>query len=124
MSSVCRDTPRASPGRTLSAEATYRVLVWALALVFLGTHLPFITPGPGSVDATNFALGVRDFDPSAHSPHPPGYPAFIALGKMTRPLVASGPAAHESINTDARALAVWSALFGAIAVFPLFVIFR
>ena len=100
------------------------MFVWALALVFLATHLPFITPGPGSVDATNFALGVRDFDPSAHRPHPPGYPAFIALGKMTRPLVAFGPADHGSINTEARALAVWGALFGAVAVFPLFVIFR
>lgn len=76
------------------------------------------------MDATNFALGVRDFDPSAHRPHPPGYPAFIALGKMTRPLVASAPADHESVNTEARALAFWSSLFGAVAVFPLFVIFR
>src|SRR5688572_1476964 len=124
MSSGCRVTRRAWPGQTLSIEAKCAVLVWALAFFFLATHLPFITPGPGSVDATNFALGVRDFDPSAHRPHPPGYPAFIALGKMTRPLVASEPGDPGSINTDARALAVWSALFGAVAVFPLFVIFR
>ena len=124
MSAPWRDIRRAWRGRTLSVEAKCTVFLWVLAVAFLATHLPFITPGPGSVDATNFALGVRDFDPSAHRPHPPGYPAFIALGKMTRPLVASGPTDGENVNTDARALAVWGALFGAVAVFPLFVIFR
>src|SRR5687768_6976499 len=124
MSAPCDDLRRAWPGQTLPVAAKCTVFLCTLAIVFLATHLPFITPGPGSVDATNFALGVRDFDPAAHRPHPPGYPAFIALGKMTRPLVASGPADHESVNTEARALAVWSALFGAAAVFPLFVIFR
>ena len=124
MSALWRDMRQARPGRTLTIEAKRTVFVWALAIFFLATHLPFITPGPGSVDATNFALGVRDFDPSAHRPHPPGYPAFIALGKLTRPLVASGPTDHESVKTEARALAVWGVLFGAFAVFPLFVIFR
>ena len=115
---------RAWPSRSLSDAATGRVCLWALAIVFLATHLPFITPGPGSVDATNFALGVRDFDPSDHRPHPPGYPAFIMLGKVVRPLVASAQADDGSVRTEARALAVWSALFGAATVFPLFVIFR
>ena len=124
MSALGRDLRRAWPGRSLSVEAQRRVFLWALAIVFLATHLPFITPGPGSVDATNFALGVRDFDPSAHRPHPPGYPAFIALGKVTRSLTASGPADDESVRTEARVLAAWAVLFGAFAVFPLFVIFR
>src|SRR5687768_539292 len=115
MSALWRDLRQAWPGRTLSVEAKSTVFLWALAIVILATHLPFITPGPGSVDATNFALGVRDFDPSAHRPHPPGYPVFIALGKITRSLVASGPADHESVKTEARALAVWGALFGAFA---------
>jgi hypothetical protein len=124
MSALWRRIRRAWPCRTLSVGAKPTIFLWALAIVFLATHLPFITPGPGSVDATNFALGVRDFDPSAHRPHPPGYPAFIALGKITRSLVPSGPTDHESVKTEARALAVWSALFGAFAVFPLFAIFR
>src|SRR5918992_2755087 len=98
----------------LSVAAKCTVFLCTLAIVFLATHLPFITPGPGSVDATNFALGVRDFDPSAHRPHPPGYPAFIALGKMTRPLIATGPSDDQSISIEARALAVWGVLFGAV----------
>jgi hypothetical protein len=62
----------------------------------------------------NFALGVRDFDPSKHQPHPPGYPVFIALGKLS----------HAIWPSDAGSLSVWSALFGALSVFPLFALFR
>jgi hypothetical protein len=62
----------------------------------------------------NFALGVRDFDPSKHQPHPPGYPVFIALGKLS----------HALWPSDAGSLSVWSAVFGALSVFPLIVLFR
>ncbi len=62
----------------------------------------------------NFALGVRDFDPSKHQPHPPGYPVFIALGKLS----------HTIWPSEAGALSWWSALFGALSVFPLVVIFH
>ena len=34
------------------------------------------------LDSVNFALGVRHFDVAQHQPHPPGYPLFIALGKV------------------------------------------
>lgn len=100
------------------------VFLTAIALAFLATHLPFVAPGPGTVDAMNFALGVREFDPSDHQPHPPGYPVFIALGKITRTIVALGPADADSVRNEARALAIWSVIFGAMAAFPLFIIFR
>lgn len=80
----------------------------ALAAVFLAAHLPFLASTLEDVDSINFALGVRDFDPGQHRPHPPGYPVYIALAKAAR-LVLSEP----------HALAVWAALFGALAVFPL-----
>ena len=57
----------------------------------------------------NFALGVRDFDPSKHQPHPPGYPVFIALGKLS----------HAVWPSDSGSLSLWGALFGALSVFPL-----
>ena len=31
------------------------------------------------LDSINFALGLHRFDIAAHQPHPPGYPAFIAI---------------------------------------------
>lgn len=92
----------------------HRVWALALALVFLAGHLPFLAPGLEDIDSLNFALGLRDFDPARHQPHPPGYPVFIALGKLARMLGLS----------ESHALAVWGPLFGAIAIFALVQLFR
>ena len=90
-------------------------LLWAtgLAILFLVAHLVFLPSTLEDIDSLNFALGVHDFDPSMHQPHPPGYPIFIALAKIARAVVPS----------DARALALLGALFGALAVFPLMKIY-
>ena len=84
----------------------------ALALVFLAGHLPFLASTLEDVDSVNFALGLRDFDPGRHRPHPPGYPIYMALGKAAN-LVLSEP----------RALSFWGALFGALSAFALLRIF-
>jgi hypothetical protein len=83
-----------------------------LALVFLLGHLPFLASTLEDVDSVNFALGLRDFDPGRHRPHPPGYPIYMALGKAAN-LVLSEP----------RALAFWGALFGALSAFALLRLF-
>jgi hypothetical protein len=90
-------------------------LLWAsaLAIVFLVAHLAFLPTTLEDIDSLNFALGVHDFDPPTHQPHPPGYPIFIALAKLARAVVPS----------DARALALLGAIFGALAVFPLMKIY-
>ncbi len=82
--------------------------------MFLVAHLAFLPPSLEDLDSMNFALGVRDFDPSKHQPHPPGYPVFIALGKLS----------HAVWPSEAGALAWWSALSGALAVFPLLALYR
>jgi hypothetical protein len=91
-------------------------ILWAsaLAAIFLLAHLPFLPPTLEDLDSMNFALGVRDFNPSKHQPHPPGYPVFIALGKLS----------HAVRPQDAGSLSFWSAVFGALAVFPLLALFR
>jgi len=90
---------------------------WWLALgaaaLFFAAHVPFLASALEDVDSINFALGVRDFDPAAHRPHPPGYPLFIALAKLAR-LVLDEP----------RALAIWAALFGALTAWPLLRLFQ
>ncbi len=90
--------------------------LWAsgLAIVFLIAHLIFLPSTLEDIDSLNFALGIHDFDPSRHQPHPPGYPIFIALAKTARVVMPS----------DAAALAVLGAVFGALAVFPLGWIYR
>lgn len=54
-------------------------------LVFLaGFALYFLSRSPGldEIDSVNFAMGVRQFDIWQHQPQPPGYPLYIALGKL------------------------------------------
>jgi len=84
----------------------------ALALIFLAGHLPFLASTLEDVDSVNFALGLRDFDPGRHRPHPPGYPVYMALGK-----------AADLVLGEPRALAIWGALFGALSAFALLRIF-
>ena len=83
-----------------------------LALVFLIGHLPFLASTLEDVDSVNFALGLRDFDPARHRPHPPGYPIYMALSK-----------AANVVLSEPRALAFWGALFGALSAFALLRLF-
>src|SRR6185295_7396873 len=35
-----------------------------------------------SIDNVNLAFSLEKFDPRIHQPQPPGYPFFVALGKV------------------------------------------
>lgn len=86
----------------------------ALAIVFTIAHIAFLPSALEDIDSVNFALGVRDFDVAAHRPHPPGYPVYIALGKMA--VAMAGPFSGDASDSavEARALAILS-LIGAVA---------
>src|ERR1700751_1116200 len=91
-----------------------------LIVVFLPAH--FVLP-PGKLedlDSINFALGVRQFDVAKHQPHPPGYPVFIALSKVSTSVLRA--AGVEAVAP--RGLAIWSAIGGALALPALFAFFR
>jgi hypothetical protein len=84
----------------------------ALVLAFLAAHLALLPRTLEDLDSVNFALGVRHFDVAAHQPHPPGYPVFIALAK-----VSTGVLRAAGVDAPApRGLAIWSALGGAAAI--------
>ena len=104
----------------MTAEHAARRVLPALAALFLVTHLAALPPAPDDIDALNFMLGVRNFDVAHHQPHPPGYPVFIALGKLSTPVlrVLHVPA------PEVRGLAVWSAAGGAALVLLLFALWR
>jgi len=89
-------------------------------VLFLAAHLVFLPPTLEDIDSINFALGVADFDVAKHQPHPPGYPVFIGLSKASTSLLRS---AHIA-NPEARGLAIWSAIAGAVLVFPLCALFQ
>ncbi|MBI2835356.1 MAG: DUF2723 domain-containing protein [Acidobacteria bacterium] len=98
----------------------------AATLLFVGAHLPFVTPVTGDLDSVNFVLGVREFDVARHQPHPPGYPVLVALGKAGAAIAVriNGGAGGVTSDMAARVLAVCGVLFGALGVVPLFVFFR
>ena len=90
------------------------------AAVFLLAHLSLLPRSPDDIDAINFAMGVRDFDVARHQPHPPGYPVFVALAKVSS-------AAFRAAGVDApevRGLAVWSAIGGSVLLVAVFLFCR
>lgn len=101
-------------------RVSLRLRLALLAGVFVTLHLLLLPPAPGDIDEVNFAFGVRDFDVARHQPHPPGYPVFVALAKLST-------AAFESFGiagAETRGIAVWGALAGALLVPALFALFR
>jgi hypothetical protein len=93
-----------------------RKAIAALSLVFLAAHLPFLPPALEDIDSINFALGVAQFDVARHQPHPPGYPIYIALGKVSTSILRQGGVS----SPEPRGLAVWSAISGAALVWLLY----
>lgn len=94
----------------------------ALALIFALGHVAFFPASLEDIDSVNFALGVRDFDVATHRPHPPGYPVYILLGKISKAIVNAGSGAAESVR-EAKALAIVSLLGGLLAIACLYVVF-
>jgi len=104
----------------VSADRIARRILPAIAGLFLLAHLATLPSAPDDIDSLNFMLGVRDFDVARHQPHPPGYPVFIALGKLSTPVLrAAGVPAPE-----VRGLAAWSALAGAALVLLILALWR
>lgn len=116
MLAVCRaaDSPTGRSEEPSLGISPKRLWAFTLAIVLLTGHLLFLPSTLEDIDSVNFALGIHDFDPVKHQPHPPGYPVFIALAKVARAVV----------SDDARALGVLGALFGALAVFPLMKVYE
>lgn len=106
----------------------------ALALVFALAHVPFLATSLEDIDSVNFALGVRDFNVAEHRPHPPGYPVYIAFGKVATAIV--GPfdstdsaggvglaQGRAQSSVEARALSILSLLGGLVAIAGLYGVF-
>ena len=108
-----------------------RVAAWSSAAIVLGllvSRLALVPDGPWEQDEALFATGVLDFDVVHHRPHPPGFPGWIAIGKILTPLtddallalrVASSVASVVTVLVLAHLLAKLvdggSALLGALA---------
>lgn len=87
-----------------------------LAALFLASHLASLAPSLEDIDSINFALGLRDFDPARHQPHPPGSPVYIALGRGLLAVVTVVRPELDRVGAEALALGLWSAVAGAVAI--------
>lgn len=87
-----------------------------IAAAYVAAHLPSFAPSLEDIDSINFALGLRDFDPAQHQPHPPGYPVYIVLGRALLALVALlGPGLSRA-SAEALTLGIWSLVGAAVAI--------
>jgi hypothetical protein len=64
----------------LAAHAASAAIVAGL----LASRLLLRPAGPWEQDEALMACGVMEFDPGRHMPLPPGFPLWIALGKLVR----------------------------------------
>src|SRR5262245_31071231 len=111
------DPPSPTLGRTGSSPRLRPgTAAWLIGAAYFVAHLPLLAPTLEDIDSLNFALGLREFDPSRHQPHPPGYPVYIGLGRLA--LAAARAAAPQlpRMTAEAWALSIWSAIGGALAV--------
>lgn len=89
---------------------------WLLAAAYGAAHLFTLAPSLEDIDSINFALGLRDFDPAQHQPHPPGYPIYIAAGRVLLAGVNAARPGLERVIAEARAMSLLSVIAGALAI--------
>jgi hypothetical protein len=96
------------------------VSLWLVALglaaAYVAVHLFFLPPSLEDIDSINFALGLRDFDPAQHQPHPPGYPVYVALGRGVLAIVSGIWSEASPVAAEALALSLISAISAGIAL--------
>ena len=105
-------------------RVSYAGLCRVIAGAFLAAHLPFLAPSLEDLDSINFALGLREFDVARHQPHPPGYPIYIAAGRLALAAIYVVAPDLPAVRAEALALAFWSALGGALALVATAALFR
>src|SRR5216684_1769683 len=91
-----------------------RAIVIAVAVVCALTRFAAMARTLWDWDETLFCLGMRSYDVARHHPHPPGFPAFIGLARITRLF----------INDDFRSLQALSLVAGMLLFPAMFLLAR
>jgi hypothetical protein len=87
-----------------------RLLFWLLALLCAGTRFLAMARSLWDWDETLLCLGMRSYDVTLHHPHPPGFPVYIALGRIVRTVIPNDFRALQAVNLAAGML-VFPAIF-------------
>src|SRR5262247_1226113 len=110
-------------GKSDSSAFRFSRQILAVVAVYVAAHLIFLAPSLEDIDSINFALGLRHFDVANHQPHPPGYPVYIAMGRISRVMIHAVVPSLPPARLDAIALASWSAIGGGVALLAAWSIF-
>jgi hypothetical protein len=87
-----------------------RLTFGIVALVCAATRFLAVAKTLWDWDEALFCLGMRSYDVTAHHPHPPGFPVYIALGRIVRTVIHSDFRALQAVNLIA-AMLVFPAIF-------------
>ncbi len=95
------------------------IVVTVIALAFAGLHAWNLPRTLEDEDSVNFALGVENFSIANHQPHPPGYPVYIALGKVSNAVLTRIRPGWDRDRRAASGLALWSLIAGTAGIWAL-----
>lgn len=96
MDKTLQASQRSSESLTFFGKSRRVFLAAGLALYAI-LHITFWAKHPPDVDPINFITALQNYDISVDSPHPPGYPLFVACGRMAALLVGSANA-YQLVN--------------------------
>ena len=78
------------------------------AFAFLvASRFALLPSGPWEWDETLFARGLLRFDLPSHFPHPPGFPLWMALGRLMLPFVPSPLTGFQLLSAAASCLSLF-----------------
>ncbi len=100
------DLTQPLPTLTLRQRLTFGLI----ALVCAATRFLAMARTLWDWDEALFCLGMRSYDVTSHHPHPPGFPVYIALGRIVRTVIHSDFRALQAVNLIAGML-VFPAIF-------------
>lgn len=90
----------------------------AIAALVVWSRFGLLANGPWEWDESNFARGLVDFDLAAHFPHPPGFPGWIAIGKLVRWVVPEPLTALQIASATASLVTIVLLVVAARRVVP------
>src|SRR6476620_6167713 len=87
------------------SSSRQRIVFWTASLVCAASRFLAMARSMWDWDEALFSLGMRSYDVTLHHPHPPGFPVYIAMGKVLRLVFASDFRALQAVNLIAGMLA-------------------
>src|SRR2546426_8196533 len=107
----------------------YKVVWIVMLALLLLTRIPAMS-NYLSIDNVNLALSLEKFDPRISQPQPPGYPFFVAFGRLVNfifrdvgrtfvviPILVTGLSLLAAFRLGSRMFSPWAGVAGGLFVF-------